>query len=72
MDWVVTVSPNEIASGELARETEKAAYAAFDELGCVLLRGAFLLAIIEAVHRTYVSQFGALDLAAMRADISGS
>jgi hypothetical protein len=33
MDWVVTVSPNETASGELAPETEKAAHAAFEEHG---------------------------------------
>src|ERR1700730_1953262 len=68
MDWVVTVSPNETASGELAPETEKAAHAAFDKHGCVLLRGAFPLATIEAMHRAYVAQFGALDLAAMQAE----
>jgi hypothetical protein len=68
MDWIVTVSPNETASGELAPETEKAANAAFVERGGVLLRGAFPLATVQAMHREYVSQFGALDLAAMRAE----
>ncbi len=68
MDWVVTVSPDETASGELAPETDKAAHAAFEENGCVLLRGAFPLATIEAMQRDYVSQFGVLDLAAMRAE----
>jgi hypothetical protein len=68
MDWVVAVSPNEAAGGELASETDKAAHAAFEEHGCVLLRGAFPLATIEAMHSEYVSQFGALDLAAMRAE----
>jgi hypothetical protein len=68
MDWVVAVSPNETASGELAPETEKAAHAAFEEHGCILLRGAFPLATIEAMHREYILQFGALDLAAMRAE----
>ena len=68
MDWVVTVSPNETASGELAPETEKVAHAAFDKHGCVLLRGAFPLATIEAMHREYVAQFGTMDLAAMRGE----
>jgi hypothetical protein len=68
MDWVVAVSPNETAGQELAPETEGAARAALDEHGCVLLRGAFPLATIEAMHREYVSQFGALDLAAMQAE----
>src|SRR5580704_9239831 len=68
MDWVIAVSPNEAASGQLAPETEKAAQAAFEEHGCVLLRGAFPLATIEAMNSEYVAQFGALDLAAMRAE----
>jgi len=68
MDWVVTVSPNETAGGELAPETHKAAHTAFVEHGCVLLRGAFPRATIEAMHREYIAQFGGLDLAAMRAE----
>jgi hypothetical protein len=68
MDWVVAVSPNETASGELAPETEMAAHAAFEEHGGVLLRGAFPLATVEAMHSEYVAQFGALDLAAMQAE----
>jgi Phytanoyl-CoA dioxygenase (PhyH)/SEC-C motif len=68
MDWVVTVSPGETAGGELAPANEKAAYAALEQNGCVLLRGAFPLSTIEAMHREYSSQFGALDLAAMQAE----
>jgi ectoine hydroxylase-related dioxygenase (phytanoyl-CoA dioxygenase family) len=68
MDWIVTVSPGETAGGELAAATAQAAYAAFEQNGCVLLRGAFPLAIIEAMHGEYVSQFGALDPAAMQAE----
>jgi ectoine hydroxylase-related dioxygenase (phytanoyl-CoA dioxygenase family) len=63
MDWVVTVSA---ASGEIAPETEAAAHAALDEHGCVLLRGMFAAATIEAMHQEYVAQFGTLDLAAMQ------
>jgi ectoine hydroxylase-related dioxygenase (phytanoyl-CoA dioxygenase family) len=68
MDWVITVSPSETAGGELAPATEKAARAAFEQHGCVLLRGAFPLATVEAMHREYDSQFGGLDSAAMQAE----
>jgi len=66
MDWIVAVSAGEIAAGGLSPETEAAAHAAFREHGCTLLRGAFPLATIEAMHREYVAQFGVMDLAAMR------
>jgi phytanoyl-CoA dioxygenase PhyH len=66
MDWIVAVSPGEAAGRELAPATEAAALAALHEHGCVLLRGAFPPATIEAMHREYVAQFGTLDLAAMR------
>ena len=65
MDWIVQVSAGETASGEFAPETEAAAHAAFREHGCVLLRGMFPPAAIEAMHREYVAQFGALTLTAM-------
>jgi hypothetical protein len=67
MDWVVAVSASETASGELSPETESAARAAFQEHGCVLLRGAFPPATVDAMHREYVAQLGTLDLAAMHA-----
>jgi hypothetical protein len=66
MDWVVAVSETETAGGELASETASRACAAFDEHGCVLLRGAFPSAIVEAMHRDYLSQFGTLDWGAMQ------
>jgi hypothetical protein len=66
MDWVVAVSETETAGGELASETTSRACAAFDEHGCVLLRGAFPSAIVEAMHRDYLSQFGTLDWGAMQ------
>jgi hypothetical protein len=68
MDWIVAVSASETASGEFAPATESAAHAAFEEHGCVLLRGAFPLATVEAMHREYVAQFGKLDWAAMQAE----
>jgi Phytanoyl-CoA dioxygenase (PhyH)/SEC-C motif len=68
MDWIVVVSASETASGEFATATESAAHAAFEEHGCVLLRGAFPLATVEAMHREYVAQFGTLDWAGMQAE----
>ena len=68
MDWIVAVSASETAEGKLAPATEAAARAALDEHGCILLRGAFAPAIIEAMHGEYVSQLGRLDLAAMETE----
>jgi Phytanoyl-CoA dioxygenase (PhyH)/SEC-C motif len=66
MDWIVAASPDETAGGALSPETENAAHAALREHGCILLRGAFPPAIVEAMHREYLSQLGMLDLAAMK------
>jgi hypothetical protein len=68
MDWIVHVSAEETAGGKFAAETEAAAYAAFREHGCVLLRGMFPPAVIEAMHREYVARFGTLDMVAMGAE----
>jgi hypothetical protein len=68
MDWVVVVSPSETADGKLAPATETAARAALEEHGCILLRGAFPPATIEAMHGEYVAQFGMLDLATMQTE----
>ncbi len=67
MDWIVAVSAGEAASGEFDPETDSRLRAAFQEHGCVLLRGVFSSATIDAMHREYAAQLGALDLAAMRA-----
>jgi len=67
MDWIVAVSASESASGELSPETESAALAAFQEHGCVLLRGALPVSTIEAMHQEYVAQFGTMGIAEMRA-----
>jgi hypothetical protein len=65
MDWVVAVSPSETAAAELAPATDAAARAALQEHGCILLRGAFPPATVEAMYQEYVAQLGTLDLAAM-------
>jgi hypothetical protein len=65
MDWIVAVSASESAAGEMTPATDAAAGAALQEHGCILLRGAFAPATIEAMYQEYVAQLGALDLAAM-------
>jgi hypothetical protein len=68
MDWVVAVSANETAGGELTPETDAAARAALQEHGCILLRGAFPAATIDAMYQEYAAQLGTLDLAAIEAE----
>jgi hypothetical protein len=68
MDWIVQVAAGESAGREFAPETEAAAHAAFREHGCVLLRGMFPTATIEALHREYLARYGTLDMAAMGAE----
>lgn len=70
MDWVVVVSRSETGGGELSPATESAAVAAFREHGCVLLRGALPLAAIEAMHKDYEAQFGAMGADGMRAEVA--
>jgi len=68
MDWVVAVSASETAGGELTPETGAAARAALQEHGCILLRGAFPAATIDAMYQEYAAQLGTLDLAAIEAE----
>src|SRR5579862_566073 len=68
MDWVVAVSPGESAQGRIHPNNASAAYAALQVHGCVLLRGAFAPATIEAMHAEYAAHFGAMDCAAMEGE----
>jgi len=65
-DWVVAVPPREAAGGALSSDTATAAYASLEKHGCVLLRGAFSPALIDAMHREYMVQLGGLDAAQMQ------
>ncbi len=53
------------ARGQLAPEAESSAQAAFREHGCLVLRGLFASALIEAMHADYAGRYGALDARAM-------
>jgi hypothetical protein len=66
MDWIVAVSADEVARGELSPESERDAHAAFREHGCVLLRGAFPRPAVEAMFDDYVARYGALNAEAMQ------
>src|SRR5258708_24537468 len=65
-EWIVTVSDRELATGELTPDNDGQARAAMQLHGCVLFRGAFAPATIDAMYREYLAQFGTLDLAGMQ------
>jgi len=65
MDWIVPVSTHEGASGVLLPATAHAAHTAMRNHGCVLLRGVFPVAAIDAVYREYLSHYGSMNERAM-------
>ena len=67
MDWIIAVSPGETASGQLLPETEGAAVEALREHGCVLVRGVLPTSTVDAMHADFLSQFGGMGAAEMRA-----
>jgi hypothetical protein len=66
MDWIVAVSADEVANGQLSPESERDAHAAFREHGCVLLRGAFPRPVVEAMFNEFVTRYGSLDAQRMQ------
>ncbi|MHB1207996.1 MAG: phytanoyl-CoA dioxygenase family protein [Rhodospirillaceae bacterium] len=66
MTYVVNVSPEERAIGQLSQPTAAVAYSAMNRLGFVVLRGAFSVAAVEDMRREYEAQYGAYDLAGMQ------
>lgn len=65
MDWIIPVSWIENVSDALNPETASAAYAALRDQGVAILRGIFSSGETEALHREYLSQYGALDMRQM-------
>src|SRR5579864_5630217 len=55
-NWIVTVSESEALSQAFAPPTESAAQAAFSQHGCVLLRGAFPLAMVNLKSPSFCSR----------------
>jgi hypothetical protein len=61
LEWILAASADESARGQLPPEAQRAAHAAFDLHGCILLRGVFPPPVIDAMHQEYVARYGALD-----------
>ncbi|HYQ04703.1 MAG TPA: phytanoyl-CoA dioxygenase family protein [Polyangiaceae bacterium] len=61
MTWIVPVSDSERLQGCLSASNAEAAYQAFCQHGCVLLRGVFEPSSVDALYREYQEQYGALD-----------
>ena len=68
MDWIVPVSSEESTTGTLLPGTLSAALAAFREHGCVLLRGLFTEATVDALGREYASRYGGQGVDGLRDD----
>jgi ectoine hydroxylase-related dioxygenase (phytanoyl-CoA dioxygenase family) len=65
-DLVVAVSAEERARGQLLPDTEREAYAAFRQHGCLLLRGALAAPLVDAMFRDYVARYGEMGARGMR------
>ena len=61
MDWIVPVSATESSAGTLLPATANAVYTAMRNGGCVLLRGVFPVAGIDALYREFLSRYGSMD-----------
>ena len=64
-EWIVALSADERARGQVLPETLRAARAAFRKHGCLLLPGLFPAPVIDALHRDYVARYGGLDARGM-------
>jgi Phytanoyl-CoA dioxygenase (PhyH)/SEC-C motif len=65
-EWIVTPSAEERARGQLAPQALREAHAAFANHGCLLLREALPVALIDAMREEFDARYGALGLAGMR------
>lgn len=68
MGIVVAVSDAERAAGRLSAATEQTAREALSEFGCVLLRGVFTPATVDALRSEFNAQWGGLDRTMMAAE----
>jgi hypothetical protein len=62
---IIAVSTDDLARGRIDAEAEHGALAAFRTHGCLVLRGVFPPALIDAMHADYMARYGALDASAM-------
>ncbi len=64
--YIVEVSPEERAIGQLSQANANQAYSAMNLQGFVILRGCFSPAHVADMYAEYQAQYGALDLSAMQ------
>ena len=67
MKYIVPVSEEERAIGQLSKASSDAAYSAMNTQGFVILRGAFATSTIHEMYGEYQAQYGAFDLPGMQA-----
>ena len=63
---IIPVSEMERAQGVLTQESAHAAIRALHEVGATVLRGAFSVAAIDALHGEFAARYGRFDHAGMR------
>ena len=63
--YIVEVTAEERAAGQLAQDSAKRAYSAMNTLGFVILRGCFAPDLVTEMHAEYLAQYGHLDVAGM-------
>jgi ectoine hydroxylase-related dioxygenase (phytanoyl-CoA dioxygenase family) len=66
MEWIIAVSPEERAQAALSADKQREAQTAFDQHGCLLLRGAFSSASIDAMYQEYLSRYGTMTMLDMQ------
>ena len=67
MSWIVAVSESERAQGGLTEASVRAAHEAFHQYGCVLLRGVFDSASVDALQHEFHDRYGMYDADQMAA-----
>jgi hypothetical protein len=66
LDWIIAPSAEERARGQLSPEALRAAHSAFRQHGCLLVRGALPVPLIDAMRAEFDARYGALGLSGMR------
>jgi hypothetical protein len=66
-DWIITPSAEERARGQLSPESQRDAHAAFHRHGCLLVRDALPVPVIDDMRDEFEARYGKLGLAGMMA-----
>lgn len=65
-DWIISPSAEERARGQLSPEALREAHAAFRQNGCLLVRGALPVSLVDAMRTEFDQRYGALGLSGLR------